>query len=331
MTPKTIENRCIRTAAAWQCIAVATLAMAAQHAKADEGGVSFWLPGQFGSLVAVPLEPGWSLPLAYYLGRSDASASKTFPRGGRIVAGVDGRADLLFAFPTYTFAEPVLGGQASIGVGVALARIDVSADATLTGPGGNSVTRHIADNTTGGSDLYPQAALRWNDGDHNFMAYAMAGIPTGAYRLGRLSNVGTNHWAIDGGGGYTYFNQKSGRELSVAAGLTYNFKNPDTDYQNGTAFHVDWGASQFLSEQVHVGLVGYWYQQITGDRGAGATLGDFKSRIGAVGPQAGYFFKADGSEWYVNVKAYWEFAAQNRPEGWNLWLSIAIPLGAPKP
>jgi hypothetical protein len=30
-------------------------------AAADEGGVSFWLPGLFGSLAAVPQQPGFSL------------------------------------------------------------------------------------------------------------------------------------------------------------------------------------------------------------------------------------------------------------------------------
>jgi hypothetical protein len=29
-------------------------------ARTDEGGVSFWLPGQFASLAAAPAEPGWS-------------------------------------------------------------------------------------------------------------------------------------------------------------------------------------------------------------------------------------------------------------------------------
>ena len=36
------------------------------QAKADEGGVSFWLPGLFGSLAAVPQQPGWSLATVYY-------------------------------------------------------------------------------------------------------------------------------------------------------------------------------------------------------------------------------------------------------------------------
>src|SRR5437899_11060297 len=37
-----------------------------QPAKADEGGVSFWLPGQIGSLAAVPLQPGLSVTEIYY-------------------------------------------------------------------------------------------------------------------------------------------------------------------------------------------------------------------------------------------------------------------------
>src|SRR6516165_6864319 len=36
-------------------------------ARADEGGVSFWIPGFFGSLAAVPSQaPGWSVTSIYY-------------------------------------------------------------------------------------------------------------------------------------------------------------------------------------------------------------------------------------------------------------------------
>ena len=163
---------------------------------------------------------------------------------------------------------------------------------------------------------------------HNFIAYTMAGIPVGAYEADRLANIGTNHWAVDAGGGYTYLNQKTGLEFSAVLGFTYNFENPDTDYQNGISSHLDWGASQFLSEQWHVGLVGYFYYQLTGDSGSGAVLGDFKSRVAAIGPQVGYLFKVKDRQWYANLKGYWEFDAQNRPEGWNVWLTVSIPLGS---
>ena len=51
----------------------------AQGAMADEGGVSFWLPGNFGSFAAVPSEPGWTLPAIYFYGDAAASASP-YPR-----------------------------------------------------------------------------------------------------------------------------------------------------------------------------------------------------------------------------------------------------------
>jgi hypothetical protein len=156
-------------------------------------------------------------------------------------------------------------------------------------------------------------------------------VPVGAYDKGRLANIGTNHWALDAGGGYTYLDEKTGRELSAVLGFTYNFKNPDTDYQSGVDAHLDWAASQFLSEQWQVGLVGYFYQQVSGDSGAGAVLGDFKSRVYAVGPQVGYFFPVGGSKWYLNLKGFYEFEAKNRPEGWNVWLTVSLPLGSAKP
>jgi hypothetical protein len=31
---------------------------------------------------------------------------------------------------------------------------------------------------------------------------------------------------------------------------------------------------------------------------------------------------------YVNVKGYWEFNANHRPEGWNAWLTLSVPLGS---
>jgi hypothetical protein len=31
----------------------------------------------------------------------------------------------------------------------------------------------------------------------------------------------------------------------------------------------------------------------------------------------------------MNLKGYYEFAAENRPEGWNVWLTFAISPAAP--
>jgi hypothetical protein len=103
---------------------------------ADEGGVSFWFPVQYGSMAAVPSEPGWSLPLIYYHGSGDADGSKQFSKGGSIRLGLEDDIDVLIAAPTYVFITPVLNGQAAVSVAAAYGRVEVDADATLTGPGG---------------------------------------------------------------------------------------------------------------------------------------------------------------------------------------------------
>lgn len=94
--------------------------------------------------------------------------------------------------------------------------------------------------------------------------------------------------------------------------------------------HLDWAASQFFSEQLHVGLAGYIYYQLSGDSGSGAVLGSNEARVYAIGPQAGYFFPFGTQKAYVNLRGYWEFNEQNRAAGWNLWLTLSLPFATSK-
>ncbi len=167
------------------------------------------------------------------------------------------------------------------------------------------------------------------------MTYLTGNIPVGAYNSQRLANIGIGHGAIDAGGGYTYFNPQSGREFSAVLGFTYNFENPSTDYTNGVDAHLDWDVSQMLSGNWQIGLAGYVYDQIGADRypTAGAlgalraqALGDFRSRVAAIGPELGYAFKVNGAQGSLNVRGYWEFWAQNRPEGYALFATLGLPL-----
>ena len=242
-------------------------------------------------------------------------------------AEIKGTADVVAFGPTYVFATPILGGQFAITALAIAGRQQATIDATVTGalgPIGFAAERSISDSRTAFGDVFLQPTLRWNQGVNNYMIYGMMNFPVGAYDASRLANLGLGHWSIDGGGGYTYFDQKTGWEFSAVAGLTYNFINPSLDYQNGIDGHLDWGISKFISKQVHIGLVGYAYQQLTADSGAGATLGDFKSRVFAIGPQIGYLFPVGDMQGYLNLKGYKEFGAEHRPEGWNVWLTLAI-------
>lgn len=326
-------------------LTVMAVASNPRPAAADQGGISFWLPGAFGSLAAVPGHPGWSLG-AIYLHSSvsaggDVAASRAIRFGNRTTnltvnldAELRARIDIGVLAPSYTFAQPVLGGQLTLSALFIYGHDQATIDANITGalgPIGFATSRSITRDLTAFGDIFPQATLKWNHGVHNTMVYGMANIPVGAYDAHRLVNLGLGHWSIDGGYGYTYFNPQTGYEFSAVTGLTYNFENTDLNYQNGIDWHLDWGASKFLTKQLHVGLVGYAYQQLTGDSGSGATLGDFKSRVFGVGPQVGYIFPVGGMQGYLNLKGYWEFEAENRPEGWNIWLTFAVSPAAPPP
>lgn len=334
----------IRTCRFLVGISAAAFVLLSQVASADENGISFWLPGLFGSLAAVPQQPGWSAADIYF--HTSVSASGATAASREITIGrfspttnvnlnvnLNARGDLNLFVPSYVFATPVFGGQLAVSTAIVYGRTSTDLSGILTGGinGLPLVTRtgSLDESVTGFGDLFPQAALRWNSGVNNYMIYMAGDAPVGAYNSARTANVGIGHGAIDGGAGYTYFNPQKGQEFSIVAGLTYNLENPDTQYQNGIDFHADWAASQFLSKQLFVGAVGYLYNQLTADSGAAPILGSFESRVIGVGPQLGYLFPIGNMQGYLNLKAYWELDAANRPEGWNTWLTLAISPAAP--
>ena len=123
------------------------------QAKADEGGVSFWLPGIYGSLAAVPQQPGWSLATVYYhtsvsaFGNTAAAREATIGRFSPTVnvdlnVKVRANLDLVLVNPSYVFATPVLGGQLAVGMMGIVGHNNSSLDGTITaGVGPFSATR----------------------------------------------------------------------------------------------------------------------------------------------------------------------------------------------
>src|SRR5215468_491375 len=307
-----------------------------QAAFADAGGVSFWLPGIFGSLAAAPGVPGWAYSTIYIHLQQNAGADRNFVLGsgrpvGSVVAGLNAHADVLVQGVTYTSPLPVLGGQAAFSILGAPGNVGVGIDATLTGPRGNTVSGVATDNRTTFADVFYQGSLKWNQGVNNEMVYITGNIPSGTYDPNRLANLSFGYVAYDAGAGYTYFDPKTGHEFSVVGGVTYNLMNPDLQYQNGIDFHLDWGASQFVSKNIQIGLVGYFFQQLTGDSGPGAKLGPFKTTTVGIGPQIGFIIPiSEGYQGYLNRKGYRDLAVENRPEGWTAWVTFAISPAPPE-
>jgi hypothetical protein len=166
----------------------------------------------------------------------------------------------------------ILGARPTISFFGTAGRVGASVDATLDGPMGNSISGHRDDARTAFGDVLWQGNLNWNPDVNNYMVYVTSNLPIGAYDPNRLANLGLGYWSADRGVGYTCLDPKTSYEFSAVTGLTYNFVNPYTDYKSGIDFHIDWGAFKFVTPHIQIGVVGYVYQQLTGNGGSGVTL-----------------------------------------------------------
>ena len=217
--------------------AAAASILTVDAACADEGGVGFWLPGQLGSLSAVPQTPGWNVGIIDYYtsvsGGGNVAAARQITIGKlpqnvlvNLEANIHANANLGVVSPGYVFATPILGGQLAVSMAAIAGRNSTDINGTLTAISGPLVeTRQgsINDSRYGFGDLYPFAALRWNSGVNNWMTFLDGDIPVGTYDSSRLANFGIGHGSVDGGGGYTYFDPQTGHEFSLATGLTYKW------------------------------------------------------------------------------------------------------------
>ena len=295
-----------------------------QSVLADEGGVPFWMSGQYASMAAVPMATGWSLVAMPYVYSGNADKSKSFQHGTSINVGLSARESLVLMQLGYVAEEKILGGQPYLGVGWGPGTNTTTASVSVVNP---STQLNRSNTSNGSTDIYPLASLTWNQGNNNFKTYVTGDIPVGTYSPTSLAAIGIGHAAMDAGGGYTYLNNTTGLEFSGVLGATYNWMNTQTNYKNGIDSHLDWSVSQFVSQNWQVGIAGYGYYQITADSGSGDRVGAFKSRIAAVGPQIGYLFNLGKNQAYINLRAYKEFWAQNRVEGYATIATISIPLG----
>jgi hypothetical protein len=289
--------------------------------RADEGGTSFWLPGQYASFAGVSPPPGWSIPTELYYYSGSAPDSSSAAQGAAVASGTRSQSWQLSLSPTYAPATTVLGGQPAI-----FLSFGVGGNTTQADQGGSASP--ASQTVSGLTDVSPGATLGWTHGTDYWLVYLVGGIPVGSYESQRLANVGIGHAAIDAGGAYTYDDSsKSGLSLSAGVGFTYNFENYSTLYQNGIDSHLGWSAMQSLSANWRLGLAGYVYYQLTGDSGSGDTCGPCKSRVASVGPQVNYNFTVAGQQWSANLRGYYEFWAQNRLEGYAVFATLTIPLG----
>ena len=305
------------------------VALSAGSTFAAEGGSSFYLLGQRGQGAGVlpPIEGVFfSLPTYFYSG--DASGLE--PVSGSISLGID--ADLFLALPTalWVTSANLFGGDLAFSGTIPFGNADLSASAAVAIPGiGVAGPFSLSDDRWTVADPAFSAIVGWHGENHHYVAAASVNVPIGGYDADRLSNVALNRWAGDVTAAGTWMFPQNNIELSTAAGITFNGKTDDTEYKTGTEFHFEASAFYQFTPTLSAGLNGYHYEQISGDSGAGATLGDFKGRVSALGPGISGTFQVGPVPVSVSLRYYHEFNAKNRLEGDAGWLTATIPLWVP--
>jgi hypothetical protein len=277
---------------------VMALMLPSWRATGAEGASSLYLPGLVGDiLMALPPEPGLAVAGSAYV---QTGSVGTAVLQGAVNLDLDLDIALGIVGATYSFETPWLGGIYTVGLAVPFGYADLEAE--ILGPGGAS-RGASADSFNIADIALTPIQLNWSSGNFSFRSAETIIAPTGAYDVDKVLNLGRNYWGWDTTAAFTYFNEDIGTEVSIAPGILFNSRNDDTDYKTGTEFHLDFAANQFLFESFAIGVRGYFYQQLTGDSGSGAILGDFKGEAVGIGP--GFIWIPKFAEGKLVVQGKW--------------------------
>ena len=310
--------------------------------KAAEDAKGFYLLGSNGPVANIVPPPGtYFVNYKYYYGgnaSADPARSVVANDLGRfeLDVDVDVRADFFLEVPVAYWVAPrkLLNGRYGFALLTPVGYQDISADASalasLTLADGRSFQRGatfgINDDTFSFGDPLILSFIGWDRGNWHWRLASLTNIPIGAYDDENVANMGFNRWGTDLHGGFTWLDPSVGFEVSATAGFTFNGRNPDTDYKTGTEFHVEYALMKHFSKRFSAGLVGFHYQQVTGDSGDGARLGDFKGRVTALGPSLNLNTQIRKVPISTSLRWYHEFNAKNRLEGDSVYLQTTIPL-----
>jgi hypothetical protein len=145
-----------------------------------------------------------------------------------------------------------------------------------------------------------------------------------------LANPGKNFWTFEPSVFVSWLSTNIGTEVSTFAGYDISTENTDTDYRSGEVIHLDTTVAQHLplfGGFAGFGANAFYYEQITGDSGDGAVLGDFKGQTMGIGPVLSYATKvgkAKTTDLVIEVKWLPESDVEKRLEGDIIWAKVAL-------
>ncbi|MCF7674970.1 MAG: transporter [Akkermansiaceae bacterium] len=313
------------------CISL-TVALAA-ISRAEETGSAHYLPGSMASFIdAFPGTPG-GLAVLNYFSYYDGSTSINgqLPMGGFLSSAVNATAYADSIVAVYQTPCEFLGGGYAFGLSVPYVWLEVEGQAQQIGPGGVlGPVRSVRDTASGIGDitLIP-FMLGWTDLAPDLKVDFRLGVyaPTGEYKRGQLANIGKNYWTFEPGIMASWISSKIGTEVSLYSGMDFNTQNNDSDYTSGTSLHFDLTVAQHLplfGGIFGLGANAFYYQQITGDSGSGARLGDFKGMTAGIGPVLSYVGHIGDNKLLAELKWLPEMDVDKRMKGDYVWFKLGV-------
>jgi hypothetical protein len=319
-TPRRANGRGRRLLA---CALLASGFSLPQAAIAGEGGTSHVMPGANATLVDLPpTSPGGFVKPMYIHYRGDASAK--VPTAAGVAANLNAEADTFVLGGGYGFEETVLGG-AHYSVAAFLPYTWLSISGNSQALGGVKIQNDVSG--LGDLTLVP-VLLGWKADYWQYDFLMPIYAPTGSYQTGRLGNTGLNYWTFDPIVGVAYSNTQSGLTAAAHMGYAMNTENNATQYKSGNVLHFDTAVQQIIplgSGLANIGVEAWYFQQLTCDSGAGATLGCFKGRTAGIGPVLGYIQPVGSEKLLFELKWLPELESKNRLKGDYVWLKMVYP------
>lgn len=263
--------------------------------------------------------------------------------GGVVVAKANAKISLDVLNLTYVSPLKFIGANVGCCAIVPVGRINIHASLEATVPqlivrrsechlpmptlGTRTVTskKHQVTHGVGDSLIVP-LMLGWHVDDFHFLAFQGLFVPTGKYTKGKLANMGQNHFATETDAGFTWLNPKWGTEISAITGVTVNFTNHKISYRSGSGWHTDFFLGQYLTPKIELGLAGYWFYQMTPDKGTVAkSLDGFRSRVLGLGPCLSGEFSLWNVPIFYTVRYYKETHAKNYLKGETFYFTLTVP------
>jgi len=297
---------------------------------AEEGAGGHYMPGATATFIdALPGKPAIVAADAYTYYHGTVGASRPLEFGGLLTLGAHATAHADTILGIYETPLQVLGGNYSAAILIPYVWMEVNAQVQRTGPLGGIQTFSARDTANGIGDilLYP-FMLGWTNAlDIKYDVRLGVYAPTGPYDVGHLANTGRNYWTFEPGASVSWLSTKIGTEVTLFAGFDISTKNNATDYQSGEVFHLDATVAQhlpLLGGFAGIGANGFYYQQISGDSGSGATLGGFEGRTVGVGPAVSYAHKIGSLDLAAEVKWLPEINVEKRLKGDYIWVKVGL-------